>query len=181
MPGTLGVAALVAFLFRQSRVKSPLLPLHVIAHRARAGVPGDRRGRGRVVRVVPRPDLPPPGGERLVAAAGRVGLPAADHRGVRQRLRIASRLLPRVAPATLIVPGLVVAAAGLGLMSLLEPSSGFLTLIMPAQILLGLGMGCVFTPSISVATSDIEPRLAGVAAAVANTAMQVGGSVGTAC
>jgi uncharacterized membrane protein YczE len=41
-------------------------------------------------------------------------------------------------------------------------------------------MGCVFTPAISLATSDIDPRLAGVAAAVANTAMQVGSSIGVA-
>jgi lysylphosphatidylglycerol synthetase-like protein (DUF2156 family) len=41
-------------------------------------------------------------------------------------------------------------------------------------------MGCVFTPSISVATSDVEPRDAGVAAAAATTSMQVGGSIGTA-
>ena len=41
-------------------------------------------------------------------------------------------------------------------------------------------MGLVFTPAISVATSDVEPRYAGVAAATANTATQIGGSVGTA-
>jgi hypothetical protein len=82
---------------------------------------------------------------------------------------------------TLIVPGLLVAAVGLGLLSRLDQTSGSITLIMPAQLLLGLGMGCVFTPSISLATSNIEPRLAGVAAAAANTAMQVGGRSGPPC
>jgi len=38
----------------------------------------------------------------------------------------------------------------------------------------------VRAPAISVATSDVEPRFAGVAAAAANTATQIGGSVGTA-
>jgi hypothetical protein len=52
--------------------------------------------------------------------------------------------------------------------------------VLPAELLVGLGIGCVFTPSISVATSGVDPRSAGVAAAAANTAMQVGGSVGTA-
>ena len=41
-------------------------------------------------------------------------------------------------------------------------------------------MGLVFTPAISVATSGVEPRYAGVTAATANTAMQIGSSVGTA-
>jgi hypothetical protein len=52
--------------------------------------------------------------------------------------------------------------------------------VLPAELLLGVGMGLVFTPAISVATSGVEPRYAGVAAATANAAMQVGGSVGTA-
>ncbi|MGZ4592961.1 MAG: MFS transporter [Actinomycetes bacterium] len=93
---------------------------------------------------------------------------------------LGSRLLPLVAPRTLIVPGLLVAAAGLTLLSRLDASSGYLTVILPAQVLLGAGMGCVFTPAISVATSGVDPRDAGVAAAAANTAMQIGGSVGTA-
>jgi hypothetical protein len=93
---------------------------------------------------------------------------------------LGSRLLPRVAPRTLVVPGLLVAAAGLFLLSGLTTDSGYLTRIMPAEVLLGIGMGCVFTPAISVATSGIDPRFAGVAAATANTFMQVGGSVGTA-
>jgi hypothetical protein len=68
----------------------------------------------------------------------------------------------------------------LALLSRMDASSGYLTLILPAQVLVGLGIGCVFTPAISVATSGIDPRTAGVAAAVANTAMQIGASIGTA-
>ena len=59
-------------------------------------------------------------------------------------------------------------------------SSGYLTTTLPAEVLVGVGMGLVFTPAISVATHGVEPRLAGVAAASASTAMQVGGSLGTA-
>jgi hypothetical protein len=47
-------------------------------------------------------------------------------------------------------------------------------------VLVGLGFGCVFTPSIGVATTGVDPRQAGIAAATANTAMQIGSSVGTA-
>ena len=66
------------------------------------------------------------------------------------------------------------------MLSQLDPSSGYLTLILPAQVLVGLGLGCVFTPGISVATSGVDPRNAGIAAAVANTSMQIGASIGTA-
>jgi EmrB/QacA subfamily drug resistance transporter len=93
---------------------------------------------------------------------------------------LGSRLLPRVPARGLVVPGLLVAAAGLAVLALSPTHGGYLTTVLPAQVLLGLGMGCVFTPAISVATSGVEHADAGVAAALANTAMQIGGSVGTA-
>ena len=47
-------------------------------------------------------------------------------------------------------PGLLVAAGGLALLTRLTPSSGYATTILPAEVLVGLGIGCVFTPSIGV-------------------------------
>jgi sugar phosphate permease len=41
-------------------------------------------------------------------------------------------------------------------------------------------MGAVFPPAFSLATAGVSPREAGVAAAVVNTASQMGGSIGTA-
>jgi hypothetical protein len=93
---------------------------------------------------------------------------------------IASRLMAGTSARTLVAPGLLVASGGLALLTRLEPGSGYATLILPAMVLVGAGVGFVFTPSIGVATSGIEPRMAGIAAATANTAMQIGASVGTA-
>jgi hypothetical protein len=93
---------------------------------------------------------------------------------------LASRAMATRSARALVAPGMLVAATGLALLTRLEPASGYLTLILPAMVLVGAGVGFVFTPSIGVATSDIEPRMAGVAAATANTAMQIGASVGTA-
>lgn len=93
---------------------------------------------------------------------------------------IASRLLPRVPPRLLITPGLLVAATGMLLLTGLSPDGGYVTRVLPAEILLGLGMGCVFTPAFSVATQGVQPRDTGVASAVVTTSQQVGGSIGTA-
>ncbi|MDN3359830.1 MFS transporter [Actinomadura sp. DC4] len=93
---------------------------------------------------------------------------------------VAGRILPHVRPRTLMTPGLLLAAAGLALLSTLDVGSGYLGLVLPAEILVGAGMAGVFTPAINVVTGGVDPRDAGVAAAVANTAMQVGGSVGVA-
>lgn len=93
---------------------------------------------------------------------------------------VASPLLPRVRARLLIVPGLLVTAAGLLLLTTLTPDSGYLTTIVPAEVLLGAGIGCVITPGFSVVTQGVDRREAGVASAMVNTAQQVGGSLGTA-
>jgi EmrB/QacA subfamily drug resistance transporter len=93
---------------------------------------------------------------------------------------IASPLMPKVAPRFLIVPGLVVAAAGLWLLTFLTVDSGYVSYTLPAEILIGLGLGVVITPGFSVATQNVDRRDAGVASAMVSTAQQIGGSVGTA-
>jgi hypothetical protein len=93
---------------------------------------------------------------------------------------VARPLLPRVPPRILIVPGLLVTAVGLLLLTRLDVGGGYLTHILPAGILLGAGMGCVITPAFSVATQGVDRHETGVAAATVNTAQQVGGSLGVA-
>ncbi|HYJ66403.1 MAG TPA: MFS transporter [Nocardioidaceae bacterium] len=180
-PLVAGLLLMAVFVLRQARSEAPLLPLHILADRSRAGA-------------------------YLAVAISVVGIfgmflmltyhfqTVLDYSPIEAGLAflplsaavsfssygIGARMLTRVAPRTLMVPGLVVAAAGLALLSQLDPSSGYLTLILPAQVLVGLGLGCVFTPGISVATSGVDPRNAGIAAAVANTSMQIGASIGTA-
>jgi MFS family permease len=92
---------------------------------------------------------------------------------------IASRLLPRVPPRALMTPGALVAAAGLAVLTQLQVDSGYVTHVLPAEILLGLGISCVMVPAFSTATQRVDPREAGVASAMVNTAQQVGGSLGT--
>jgi Carboxypeptidase regulatory-like domain/Major Facilitator Superfamily len=94
--------------------------------------------------------------------------------------QLAGRLLPRMAPRLLIVPGLLAAAGALGLLTQLTPDSPYAAVILPAELLLGLGIGSVFGPCVSVATAGIDPRDAGITSATVNTAQQVGASVGVA-
>jgi EmrB/QacA subfamily drug resistance transporter len=180
-PVALGLVAVAAFLARQGRSAHPLLPLWILADRSRAGaylaVAASVVGSFGMFlmltyhfQVVLRWS-PARSGLAFLPLSLAVSLSA---------YALGSRLLPRVAPRALIVPGLLVAAGGLALLSTLSSAGGYLTTILPAEVLLGTGMGLVFTPAISVATSGIDRRYAGVAAATTTTAMQVGGSVGTA-
>jgi hypothetical protein len=45
---------------------------------------------------------------------------------------------------------------------------------------MGLGLGMVFAPAMSIATLGVAPADAGVASALVNTGQQIGGSIGTA-
>lgn len=181
VPFAVGVVALIAFAMRQTRAYSPLLPLRILADRSRAGayaaVAVAVLGSYGLFLMLTYDLQVVRGFSPLQAGLAFLPLTVSV---AGSAYGLGSRLLPHVSPRTLIVPGLLVAAAGLMVLTVSPPDGGYLTTVLPALVLLGLGMGCVFTPAISVATSGVGPRDAGVAAAVANTAMQIGGSIGTA-
>lgn len=93
---------------------------------------------------------------------------------------VSGRLTDRVAPQWLVSGGLGVAATGLGVVATLSPDSSYVRTILPALLLVGLGMGGIFAPAIGVVTRGVSPRDAGIASALANTAMQIGSSLGIA-
>jgi EmrB/QacA subfamily drug resistance transporter len=93
---------------------------------------------------------------------------------------IASRLMPHVPPRALMAPGALVAAAGMLVLTQLPVTGGYLTHVLPAEVLLGVGIACVMVPAFSTGTLGVDPRQAGAAAATVNTASQIGGSLGTA-
>ncbi|MGB7050841.1 MAG: MFS transporter [Acidimicrobiales bacterium] len=94
--------------------------------------------------------------------------------------QLASRLMPRVRTRMLIVPGLLIAAVGAALLTQLTPGASYVAHVLPTELLLGLGLGIALVPFINTATSNAEPRDAGVTAATTNTSQQIGASIGTA-
>ncbi|MDQ6642422.1 MAG: MFS transporter [Actinomycetota bacterium] len=179
-PAAVGAVLVLLFLFRQTRLAQPLLPLWVLADRSRAGaylaVAVSVLGSFGMFLMLTYHFQQVLGWSPVRAGLAFLPLSFAVSASA---YGLGSRLLPSVAPRNLIATGLVSAATGLGLLATLSPTSGYLGLIMPAELLLGVGMGLVFTPAISVATSGVEPRYAGVVAAATSTAMQVGGTIGT--
>ena len=94
--------------------------------------------------------------------------------------QIAARLMHRVPARALMVPGLLVGAAGMVLLTRLTVDSSYVGLILPAELLISLGLGSTMMPAMNLATTGVAPQDAGVASAMVNTAQQVGGSIGTA-
>jgi MFS family permease len=94
---------------------------------------------------------------------------------------ISSRVMPRVGPRPLLPLGMLIAAGGLAILAAqLGLRTSYLDWILPAQLLLGVGLGVVFGCALNTATYGSGAADAGVASALVNTNQQVGGSIGTA-
>jgi EmrB/QacA subfamily drug resistance transporter len=87
-------------------------------------------------------------------------------------------LLPRFGPKFMVAGGMVAAAVAMALLTRTGLDSSYVTVILPALGILGLGFGLIMAPSMSVATVGLATD-AGIASAMVNTSQQVGGSVGT--
>ncbi|MEU3916971.1 MFS transporter [Streptomyces sp. NPDC002659] len=172
---------LAGFVFTESKVKAPLLPLRVITERNRGGV---YLSLGLAIiamfglflfltfylQIVKDYSPVMTGFAFLPMIAGMIT----------GSTQIGARLMTRVAPRLLMGPGFLVAGAGMLMLTQLEVGSSYAGLILPAQLLLGLGMGTAFMPAMSLATHGVRPEDAGVASAMVNTSQQVGGAIGTA-
>jgi len=88
--------------------------------------------------------------------------------------------LPRFGPRIVITIGMVLGFIGLIYLSRLDVDSSYAGGVLPALMVMGLAMGMVMAPSMNTATAGVQPRDAGVAAALVSTMQQVGGSIGTA-
>ena len=61
----------------------------------------------------------------------------------------------------------------------LSPHGNYAGEIVPCLILTGLGVGCLFCSAIFGGTVSVRPGVAGIAGALVDTSLQIGGSVGT--
>jgi EmrB/QacA subfamily drug resistance transporter len=89
-------------------------------------------------------------------------------------------LLRRVGPRPLITLGLLVAAGGVVFLTRLGLHTSYLSGLLPGLLLVGAGIGTVFSSSLNTATDRVAPAYAGVASAVVTTNQQIGASVGIA-
>jgi EmrB/QacA subfamily drug resistance transporter len=93
---------------------------------------------------------------------------------------VVSRLLPRLGPKPLMVAGLALGVGGFAWFTRIGAHTGYLTHVLPPELLLGFGLGLVFAPVASTALIGVDQRDAGVASALLNTSQQIGSSLGIA-
>lgn len=94
--------------------------------------------------------------------------------------QLGTRLIGRLPVRSLMGGGYLVGAAGMFWLTRLTVENAYWQVVLPASVVMGLGLGTAFMCSMVLATSAVEPQDTGVASAMVNTSQQIGGAVGTA-
>ncbi|OKJ68636.1 MFS transporter [Streptomyces sp. CB02460] len=90
--------------------------------------------------------------------------------------RVTSSRTPRVA----LVPGALLAAAGLAWFALISPGGSFLADVLGPSLVTSVGAGLVLAPVAAAATTGVAPHEAGMASGLMNSSRQLGGCIGLA-
>ncbi|GLW24913.1 MFS transporter [Microbispora triticiradicis] len=94
--------------------------------------------------------------------------------------QILTSYIAKIGLKTRAVAGLVVVLAGVAWLTRLDGGSTYLTGVLPALIVMGLGVGVAIIPFNMIVLTTAPPEYAGVTAGVLQTALTIGGSLGLA-
>ncbi|TCJ94466.1 MFS transporter [Nocardia alba] len=175
-----GFALLIAFVAIEARSANPLLPLRI---------PGEINRGGALLAALLIPIAmfamflflsfyyqntlgysPLKAGIAFLPFPVGIGIAAA----------VTSSLMPKFGPRPLMVVGALLGVVGLLWLAQLSYGDGYAFSVLPAQLVMALGMGPLFVGMQAVALHQVDAEDSGVASALLNAAQQVGGAVGTA-
>jgi len=177
--GGISIALVVAFLVRQGTAAAPLMPLRILRSGTVAGA-------------------------NLVQALGASGMFGSFFLGalyLQQVLgygpleiglaflpvtvlmggisvRYSERLMTRFGTQPVMVAGLLSVAAGMVFFAVAPVDARYLVDVLPAAVLIGIGAGLCFPPTMTLAMTGVRPSDAGLASGLVNTTGQVGGAIG---
>jgi EmrB/QacA subfamily drug resistance transporter len=179
--GAGAVALAVLFVIAEARVRNPLVPLRIFRSRTITGA--------NLVRL-----LFPVGlfGSFFMGAlylqnvlgysplrTGLAFLPQSLSIAVFS-IFVTGRLVARFGARATLIPGLLLVSAGLLLFSRSPAGGSYLVDVLPVTLLIGMGAGLVFMPSVALSMQGAGPRDSGVASGLANVALQLGAALGVA-
>jgi EmrB/QacA subfamily drug resistance transporter len=176
----LAVVLLVGFVLWESRAKNPLLPLRIALDRNRGGsyltfllVGAGLFAMFLFLTYYFQLNLgysPLKSGFAFLPFSGGIILTAG----------VVAQLLPRFGPRPIMIPGLMMAVVGMLLLTQISADTSYVSHVLPAELLMSIGLAGVFIPASSTALIGVGHHDAGVASALLNTSQQIGGSLGTA-
>src|ERR1700712_5578492 len=179
--GAGAVALLIAFVVRESRAATPLVPLRIFRSR---NLSGANAVQGLMVAGIYAMFFL--GALYLQKVLGfdslEVGLafiPMTAIIGIRS-LGFSAKLNMRFGARATLLPGLVSVGVGLLYLSQISSDGSYWTEVLPAMVLIGVGAGLSFPSIMTLAMTGVKPEEAGLASGLVNTTMQVGGALGLA-
>jgi EmrB/QacA subfamily drug resistance transporter len=179
--GALAVAMLGAFVAWEGRVRQPLVPLHIFRSRNVTGanlvqmlMVGGMFGMFFLGSLYMQRVL-----GYTALEIGLAFLPVAVLIGAFS-LGLSARLNMRFGPRATLIPALASMAIGLALFTQVPVHASYVTDLLPAMVLLGIGAGLAFPSLMTLAMSGASPSESGLASGLVNTTQQVGGALGLA-
>jgi EmrB/QacA subfamily drug resistance transporter len=179
--GAGSLALLAAFLAREARAHTPLMPLRILRSRPVAAANSIQilsvaglfgmffLGALYLRRVL--------GYDAL--QTGLAFLPVTIAMGT-VSIRYSERIFMALGARRALLTGLTLVLAGLVVFALAPVHATYATQVAPSLLLLGLGVGTAFPALMNVAMSGATPQDAGLASGLVNTSAQVGGALGLA-
>jgi EmrB/QacA subfamily drug resistance transporter len=179
--GAIAVALLGAFVLRQARGRTPLVPLRIFRSRTVTGA--NLISALMVAGMFGMFFLGALYMQRVLGydalEVGLAFLPVALLIGALS-IGITAQLINRFGPKATLLPGLAMASIGLIYFSRVPVDGDYWVDMFPAMLLLGLGLGLTFPSLMTLAMSGVDPTEAGLASGLVNTTLQVGGALGLA-
>jgi EmrB/QacA subfamily drug resistance transporter len=175
MAGGVGLACLAAFPFVERRARSPLVPLEVWRVRQFTGVNATTLAvyaalNGLFFLLVLQLQT------SMGYSALEAGASLLPVNGLMLLLSpVAGRTASRIGPRALMVGGSLVAAAGILLFTRVKPGADYLTTVLPAAVVFGVGLSCFVAPLTSVALNALGEERAGLASGVNNAVARIAG------
>ena len=177
--GAVSLALVAAFLVRQATAAAPLMPLRILRSSTVAGA--------NVVQALGASGM---FGSFFLGALylqqvlgygpleiGLAFLPVTVLMGGLS-VRYSERLITRFGAQPVMVTGLLFVAAGMVLFALAPVDARYVVNVLPAAVVIGIGAGLCFPPTMTLAMTGVRPSDAGLASGLVNTTAQVGGAIG---
>ncbi|WP_232667297.1 MFS transporter [Pseudonocardia sp. TRM90224] len=179
--GAAGIVLAVGFVAVQRRSRNPMIPPGVLADRGRLGANLVMllMGAGQLATfyfltlyMQAVEGFPP-------MLTGLAYLPFAIGIGIGSGV-VGPRLMASVSARTTLSTGMAVGAVAMGWFALLTPDQNPWLVLLPAQLVGGIGLGIGFVAATISGVQGVAPQDSGIASGLVNTNQQVGGAVGLA-
>jgi Na+/melibiose symporter-like transporter len=110
--------------------------------------------------------------------AGLASLPFTA--GIMIGAGLAQQLVRKIGARETPILGIVIGVVGMLLFLRLEPGGSYVSDLLPAIVVVSVGMGMCFVPITLIVTSGVGQETAGLASGLFNTSQQIGGALGLA-